>query len=252
MEPGFTPPVDGNDYKEYLKTLSIPELISNLRTAFHPVHFDRVVEVLAENETKLKYEMKALTEKLELETLVRMSAEEECKGRKNAERYVILLESVKKNNEVDHENTLSELRIKNAKLEEERRLAESEAEFWKNKFEELSERLLLVEKGVNSFVNGDAHVGIGGKAEDLSSIRGSTHPGVSDEVMDEKDMNVNDICDNKQGNTTAGSSPSPREDLKSGNTHVSTDEISRQSPNSPNKALLGASVKFSIHLLLLF
>ncbi|KAI9102260.1 hypothetical protein K1719_023462 [Acacia pycnantha] len=173
-----------------------------------------------------------------------MSAEEECKGRKNAERYEIALESVKKNNELDHENTLSELRIKNAKLEEEKRLAESEAEFWKNKFEELSERLLLVEKGVNSFVNGDAHVGIGGKAEDLSNIRGNTHPGVFDEVMDEKDMNVNDICDNEQGNTTAGSSPSQREDLKSENTHVSTAEVSRQSPDSPNKALLGASDPF--------
>ncbi|KAK4278332.1 hypothetical protein QN277_016191 [Acacia crassicarpa] len=62
------------------------------------------------------------------------------------------------------------------------------------------------------------HLVIEGKAEDLSSIRGNTHPGVSDEVMDEKDMNVNNICDNEQGNTIAGSSPSQREDLKSGNT----------------------------------
>ncbi|KAK4278328.1 hypothetical protein QN277_016188 [Acacia crassicarpa] len=170
-----------------------------------------------------------------------MSAEEECKGRKNAERYEILPESVKKNNELDHVNTLSELRIKNAKLEEEKRLAESASKFWKSKFEELSERLLMVEKGVNSFMNGDAHVGIGGKAEDLSCIRGNTHPGVSDEVIDEKDMNVNDICDNEQGNTTAGSFPSQREDLKSGNTLVSTAEVSRQSPHSPNEALLGAS-----------
>ncbi|KAI9102273.1 hypothetical protein K1719_023475 [Acacia pycnantha] len=170
-----------------------------------------------------------------------MSAEDECKGRKNAERYEILPESVKKNNELDHENTLSELRIKNAKLEEEKCLAESAAEFWKSKFEELSERLLMVEKGVNSFMNGDAHVGIGGKAEDLSCIQGNTHPGVSGEVMDEKDMNVNNICDNEQVNTTAGSSPSQREDLKSGNTHVSTAEVTRLSPDSPNKALLGAS-----------
>ncbi|XP_054798397.1 uncharacterized protein LOC129303243 isoform X1 [Prosopis cineraria] len=228
MEPRSAPPLafDGNGDREYLMGLSITDLISNLRTAFRMADYDHVEEVLVEKEAKLKAEIKALTEKLELETLVRMNVEDElkkckeqCEERKNAEeRYERLLESVKKNNDLDLENTVAELRIKNAKLEAENRRAESVVESWKRKFEEFCERLLIVEKGTNSFVDGDTLVGTRGKAEELSGIRGNTDPVVSDKVTGEKDGV--DICDNERGNTNA---------------------VTGQSSESPNNAVLGAS-----------
>ncbi|XP_054798404.1 uncharacterized protein LOC129303243 isoform X2 [Prosopis cineraria] len=230
MEPRSAPPLafDGNGDREYLMGLSITDLISNLRTAFRMADYDHVEEVLVEKEAKLKAEIKALTEKLELETLVRMNVEDElkkckeqCEERKNAEeRYERLLESVKKNNDLDLENTVAELRIKNAKLEAENRRAESVVESWKRKFEEFCERLLIVEKGTNSFVDGDTLVGTRGKAEELSGIRGNTDPVVSDKVTGEKDGV--DICDNERGNTNA---------------------VTGQSSESPNNAVLGASEK---------
>ncbi|XP_028752952.1 uncharacterized protein LOC114712566 [Neltuma alba] len=248
MEHGLGLPLASDDDgdKEYLMELSITELVSNLRTAFRMIDYDRVEEVLVEKENKLKAEIKVLTDRIELERLERMSVQDElrkckeqCEIRQHAEeRYEKLLEEVKKNNGLNDGNMIAELRIRNAELENEKRKAD---ESWKKKIEELSERLLIVEKGANLFMNGETHLGNGGEGEELSELQRIIDPRVSNKVISKKDMSDVDVCDNEHKNITAGAPPSQRKDLKSVNIHPSAVEVTRQSPDSPNKAVLGTS-----------
>ncbi|XP_028752951.1 uncharacterized protein LOC114712585 [Neltuma alba] len=153
--------------------MSVTELISILRTAYGTVDYDRVEEVLIDNETKLKAEIGVLREKLEMERLQRMDVEEQLKkykeqfekGKKAEETYEKLLQAVKKKNALVDGNAITELGNKNRKLEDEKGKAESKMESWKRKCEELNERLLMLEKGAKSSTNGYTHVEIRGNAE---------------------------------------------------------------------------------------
>ncbi|KAK4278325.1 hypothetical protein QN277_016186 [Acacia crassicarpa] len=219
MEPvsGLTPNSDGDEDKKCLMALSVTELISILRTAYRTVDFDRVEEVLVDKESKLKSDIGVLSEKLKMERLERMNVEEKLKkykeqfekGKKAEERYEKLLQAVKKNSDLGDGNTVTELRNKNRKLEDEKRRAESETESWKRKCEELNERLLTVEKGAKSSMNG--YVEIRATAEDISGARRNTDQGVSTEALDEMELNevVKGAVDS--GNTPVDSSPSQRE-----------------------------------------
>ncbi|KAI9102308.1 hypothetical protein K1719_023510 [Acacia pycnantha] len=151
-----------------------------------------------------------------MERLKRINVEEQLKkykeqfekGKKAEERYEKLLQAVKKNSDLGDGNTVTELRNKNRKLEDEKRRAESETESWKRKCEELIERLLTVEKGAKSSMNG--YVEIRANAEDISGARRSTDQGVSTEALDEMELNEVVKCAVDSGNTPADSCPSQR------------------------------------------
>ncbi|KAK4278334.1 hypothetical protein QN277_016192 [Acacia crassicarpa] len=212
----LTPNPDGDEDKKCLMALSVTELISILRTAYRTVDFDRVEEVLVDKESKLKSDNVVLSEKLEIERLERMNVEEtlkKCKeqfekGKNAEERYEKLLQAVKKNSDLGYGNTATELRNKNRKLEDEKRRAESETESWKRKCEELNERLLTVENGGKSSMNG--HVEIRANSEDICGARRNTDQGVSSEALDEMELNEVVKCAVDSGNTPADSSPSQR------------------------------------------
>ncbi|KAI9071366.1 hypothetical protein K1719_046666 [Acacia pycnantha] len=222
MEPesAIPPALDDNGDKELSMKLSISELISNLRTAFRKADYDHVEEVLVSKETKLKNKIKILTDKLELERMEKMSVQDElrkqCKMRKDAkERYDKLLEALKKDNDLDDEKHRA-------------------GEFWKKNFEVLKERLKILEKAAN-FMGDD------GEAEELFGLQGNNDPGVSINGIGKKDMNHVDVCDKEPQNFTTGLPPSQRKDLKSVNTHLSFVEVTRQSPDSLNMAVIGTS-----------
>ena len=218
MEPvsALTCNSDGDEDKKCLMALSVTELISILRTAYLTADFDRVEEVLVDKESKLKSDIRVLSEKLEMERLERMNVEEKLKkykeqfekGKKAEERYEKLLQAVKKNSDLGDGNTVTELRNKNRKLEDEKRRAESETESWKRKCEELNERFLTVEKGAKSSLNG--YVEIRATAEDVSGARRNTDQGVSTEALDE--MELNEVVEGAvdRGIAPVDSSPSQR------------------------------------------
>ncbi|KAK4278335.1 hypothetical protein QN277_016193 [Acacia crassicarpa] len=130
------------------------------------------------------------------------------KGKKAEERYEKLLQAVKKNSDLGDGNAVTELRNKNRKLEDEKRRAESETESWKRKCEELNKRLLTVEKGAKSSMNGYGE--IRANSEDICGARRNTDHGVSTEALDEMELNqvVKRAVDS--GNTPVDSSPSQR------------------------------------------
>lgn len=238
MEPKFAAPfaLDVNGDKIVLMRLSVKQLISNIRTAFRMSDFDNVERVLEEQQSMLRAEIKELREKLDLEKLERMSVEDRYKER--LEKCERLLESVRKNMELDCENTIAEVRMKNVELEDAKRRAELEMESWKVRCEELKEQLLMVGKGkgkgVSSSMNVDIQEEIGGEGEKVARIQGKSNVGLLDEVRGEKDMDVVEICENEKGNAT-------EKDLKTGDSPFNAAEVTRQSLDSPNKALLVAS-----------
>ncbi|XP_054798031.1 uncharacterized protein LOC129303053 isoform X1 [Prosopis cineraria] len=222
MPPGsaLTLHSDSDEDKKRLMALSITDLISILRTAYQTVDYDRVEDVLIAKETKLKTEIGVLSGQLEMERSERMNVEEQLKaykeqcekGKKAEERYERLLEAVKKNNSLDDGNSITELRMMNRKLEDENCRAESEAESWKRKCEELNRRLLMVEKGARSFVNEDTRVEMGGNAEDRSGVGRNNDPGISTEAIDEMELEMNEVVAREQdyANAAADSSPLQR------------------------------------------
>ncbi|KAK7371931.1 hypothetical protein VNO80_05298 [Phaseolus coccineus] len=117
--------ISTTDKKSY-DEMSISELVSVLRVAFQMKDFDEVEEELVNREAKLRAEIGSLREKIELERLNSIEAEErlkmreeQCeKGKRAQENYEQLLKEVKKSGMVE-KITVEELRTKNVALERE-------------------------------------------------------------------------------------------------------------------------------------
>ncbi|MED6114796.1 hypothetical protein PIB30_083891 [Stylosanthes scabra] len=122
-EPGS--PVFSSTSDKSFATKSIPELIQVLRVSWQTEEYDKVEEVLVAREKKFKDKVGKLDEKLQLENLARINAEdqlkkreEQCeKGKKAQERYELLLKEVKESG-LD-KKTIESLRNKNKELERE-------------------------------------------------------------------------------------------------------------------------------------
>ncbi|KAK8467197.1 hypothetical protein PHAVU_008G277142 [Phaseolus vulgaris] len=122
-EPGSSPrSISGTNKRSY-DEMSISELVSVLRVAFQMKDFDEVEEELVNREAKLRAELGSLKEKIELERLNSIEAEErlkmreeQCeKGKRAQENYEQLLKEVKKSGLVEN-ITIEELRTKNVAL----------------------------------------------------------------------------------------------------------------------------------------
>ena len=119
-----SPPIFPSSGHKNLKQMSISELVQVLRVAWQIEDFDRVEEVLVAREANLRAEIGPLQEKVELERLIRLKAEEELKkreercekGKRAQESYETLLKEVKKSGLHD-KNTIGNLRNKNKELE---------------------------------------------------------------------------------------------------------------------------------------
>ena len=117
-EPG-SPPMFASTGHRNLNEMSIPELVSVLRA-----DLDRVEGVLVARDSKHKAEIWPLQEKIEVETLMRLRAEEKLKKREEhyqklkmaQESYEALSKEGKKSGLPDM-NTTEELRNKNRELE---------------------------------------------------------------------------------------------------------------------------------------
>ncbi|TKY57383.1 hypothetical protein E2542_SST21831 [Spatholobus suberectus] len=124
-EPGSLSVCTSTTHKTY-KVMSISELVSVLRVAYQVDDFDKVEEELVNRDAKFKVEIGPLREKIEVERLKRIEAEEKLKkreeqcekGKRAQENYEKLLKEVKKNGLVE-KNTIEELRKKNLALERE-------------------------------------------------------------------------------------------------------------------------------------
>lgn len=155
-EPGSRLSGELRDDKK-LVSMSIPDLISELRIATRTQQFDQVEQVLVAREAHLKSEADKMRQILEFERLGRMEIEgklKECQGRceklkRGEELYEKLLAAVKKNGLED--TTVEELRAKNRKLE-------GELGIWKEKFVELNERLLRLEYETQLLMKGRNNV----------------------------------------------------------------------------------------------
>ncbi|KAK7371935.1 hypothetical protein VNO80_05302 [Phaseolus coccineus] len=125
-EPGSSPRSISTFNKKSYNEMSISELVSVLRVAFQMKDFDEVEEELVNREAKLRAEIGPLREKIELERLNSIEAEErlkmreeQCeKGKRAQENYEQLLKEVKKSGLVE-KITIEELRTKNVALESE-------------------------------------------------------------------------------------------------------------------------------------
>ncbi|KAL9316731.1 hypothetical protein ACSQ67_017732 [Phaseolus vulgaris] len=125
-EPGSSPRSISTANKRTYDEMSISELVSVLRVAFQMKDFDEVEEEFVNREAKLRAEIGPLKEKIELERLNSIEAEErlkmreeQCeKGKRAQENYEQLLKEVKKSGLVEN-ITIEELRTKNIALESE-------------------------------------------------------------------------------------------------------------------------------------
>jgi len=124
IEPGSSPRTMST--KKGYSEMSISDLVSVLRVAYQTEDFDHVEQELVKREAKLRAEIGPLREKIELERLKSIEAEErlksreeQCeKGKRAQERYEQLLKEVKKSGLVD-KSSIEELRKKNGALERE-------------------------------------------------------------------------------------------------------------------------------------
>lgn len=106
--------------------MSISQLVSVLRVSFQTEDFDKVEEELANRDAKLKAEIEPLREKIEVERLKRIEAEEKLKnrdeqcekGKRAQQNYEQLLKEVKKNGLVE-KNMIEELRQMSLALQRE-------------------------------------------------------------------------------------------------------------------------------------
>lgn len=124
-EPG-SPPMSTSTTQKNYKEMSISQLVSVLRVSFQTEDFDKVEEELANRDAKLKAEIEPLREKIEVERLKRIEAEEKLKnrdeqcekGKRAQQNYEQLLKEVKKNGLVE-KNTIEELRQMSLALQRE-------------------------------------------------------------------------------------------------------------------------------------
>ncbi|KAJ4823816.1 hypothetical protein Tsubulata_005663 [Turnera subulata] len=124
--------------------LTIPEIISSLRSAFRGSDFARAEVVLLSREEKLWREI-ASGSKIILSLraeLVKKEVElERCRAERNEIREIIKRDK----------DTIVELQERVCEVENEKRTAESKAERWRTKFEELEARVLLLEREVDGW-----------------------------------------------------------------------------------------------------
>ncbi|KAK7276938.1 hypothetical protein RIF29_18087 [Crotalaria pallida] len=124
-EHGSPQPVFTSSFSNHanLDDMSVPQLVSRMRTASRRDEFDSLEKVLVAKDAKLKDEVTSLQVKYEMERLNKLQAEEEMKkkdeecqkGKRAKELYQKLLKEVKESELVNME-TIKELRDKNIGL----------------------------------------------------------------------------------------------------------------------------------------
>ena len=156
-EPG-SPPIIAPSSHRNLKEMNISELFSVLRA-----DFDRAEEVLVARDAKLKAEIGPLQEKIEVERLMRLHAEQELK--KKEEQYEKLkmaqdshekLSNEVKNSGLQYTNTIEELRNRNHELECENLKPMELNKKWvddSNAIAELRSRVAELEAGKKSWID---------------------------------------------------------------------------------------------------
>ncbi|XP_020539726.1 uncharacterized protein LOC105645704 isoform X3 [Jatropha curcas] len=220
----------GDVSNENMNSLSVPELIASLKSAFQSKYFSEVEATLVSREEKLKREIEAkvqeidllkkknelLEEKCAIETFAKLKAEkelEECRRDcfKLKELNSRMTEEQNEFNDilngiVEDKNIIIELKRKNCELECAKLRAETEIEVYKKKFEELETHVFRLEK---SWMPLNGVEPLGSTSDRVSGDILRDKGFSEDQKSYEKDKNV-DANDNMHLDLEADGSPCSR------------------------------------------